>query len=418
MENIIQSIKLIFDSMLSEDNKWPYILAGNILLLIVIVQCVVKLAAWINNYGYAKQQKRLERLTVLKNAQKSNPEISLNAEINAVTKKLNEYDEWQRWQQAAYKSLSERKHRKNFSNCFAWIYSLFLLTLWGILPLLKAFNLFTPENGSILSSLSVGDTIIPILLSVATVWILVYIVAYCLYKEIKKSDNPVSRWFFSWMSMSLLFSAIIAVTVENSPKYTGKFLLVEFALNAIVVLLVLLGFTMGRCCNYVVNRFVFLTRPSEDDQYHAPLSTPLINFGFAGSNILFWAVFSISFELLYSGTAITNSIMMLIYIGLCLLFFFSGPICFLVFIYCIVLGDGFAFHGHKVTFHTDKGLRDQEERVVVDKDGYPANPERKHYSFEGWRQKNKHGTVKLDEVLPTGKCGEIELYAQWQELPR
>ena len=423
MENIIQSIRLIFDSMMADGDKWPYILIGSVLTLIAITQCVVKLSAWVKDYGYAKQKERLDRLTVLKNARQNNPEILLDAEIDAVVEKLNEYDAWRRWQQerteTAHISLSEKKCQKNFSIRFALIYSFFLLILWGILPLLKAIGLFTPEDGSILSNFSIGNVIIPFTLNLAIVWIFAYFVAYYLYKEVKKSDDPVSRWFFSWMSTSLLFSAMIAVTVENSSKYTGKFLLAEFALNAIVVLLVLLGFTVGRGCNYVINRMVFSTRLSDCEQYHTPLSTSQINSGFARSNILFWAVFSISFELLYSGTTITNSIMMLIYIGLCLLSFFSGPICFLVFIYCIVLGDGFAFHGHKVTFYmnTDKWFHDKEERVIVDKDGYPTNPNRENYSFKGWEQRNnKPRMVKLDELLPREKCGKIELHAQWQEL--
>lgn len=166
MENIIQAIRLIFDSMMADGDKWPYILIGSVLTLIAITQCVVKLSAWVKDYGYAKQKERLDRLTVLKNARQNNPEILLDAEIDAVVEKLNEYDAWRRWQQerteAAHISLSEKKCQKNFSIRFALIYSFFLLILWGILPLLKAIGLFTPEDGSILSNFSIGNVIIPL----------------------------------------------------------------------------------------------------------------------------------------------------------------------------------------------------------------------------------------------------------------
>lgn len=57
MENIIQSIRLIFDSMMADGDKWPYILIGSVLTLIAITQCVVKLSAWVKDYGYAKQKR-------------------------------------------------------------------------------------------------------------------------------------------------------------------------------------------------------------------------------------------------------------------------------------------------------------------------------------------------------------------------
>lgn len=105
---------------LNEDNKWPYILAGSILTLIVIAQCTFKLTAWVKDSGYIKQKKRLEQLTVLKNARKDNPEISLDAEINAVAKKLNDYDAWQQWQQKKTEtvnvSLSKKKRQKTSVN--------------------------------------------------------------------------------------------------------------------------------------------------------------------------------------------------------------------------------------------------------------------------------------------------------------
>lgn len=410
---------------LNEDNKWPYILAGSILTLIVIAQCAFKLTAWVKDSGYIKQKKRLEQLTVLKNARKDNPEISLDAEINAVAKKLNDYDAWQQWQQKKTEtvnvSLSKKKRQKNFSECFAWIYSFFLLVLWGVFPLLKVTGLFTPEKGSMLSRFTIKDTVFLLFCSMPVVWLLTYAFAYYFYSQIKKSDDPISRWFFSWISISLPFSAMIAVSVENSPERTGKFLLVELALNIIVLLFVILGLTMGRGCNYLISRWVFSTRLSEDEQYHAPLSTRSINFGFAGSNVLFWAALSVSFELAYSSviddTVIDNIVVMGSYCVLSLIVFLAGPVAFLGYVYCIVLGIDFAFHGRKVTFHIDKKCREKEQVVAVDEDWRSVgNPKKEQYLFKGWMQKDSRDIVELEKVLPPGKCGEINLYCQWKKV--
>ena len=96
-------------------------------------------------------------------------------------------------------------------------------------------GLFTPEKGSMLSRFTIKDTVFLLFCSMPVVWLLTYAFAYYSYSQIKKSDDPISRWFFSWISISLPFSAMIAVSVENSPERTGKFLLVELALNIIVL---------------------------------------------------------------------------------------------------------------------------------------------------------------------------------------
>ena len=88
-----------------------------------------------------------------------------------------------------------------------------------------------------------------------TIWIPVYIVAYRLYRAIREANNPISIWGFSWMSASMLFSAMIAVSIETATKYTAKLLARELMLVAIAALFVPLSFAAGYVIDYIIDRW-------------------------------------------------------------------------------------------------------------------------------------------------------------------
>lgn len=154
-----------------------------------------------------------------------------------------------------------------------------------------------PEDGSALSNIKEENlpSVVFLLafLVLPTIWIPVYIVAYRLYRAIREANNPISIWGFSWMSASMLFSAMIAVSIETATKYTAKLLARELMLVAIAALFVPLSFAAGYVIDYIIDRWRFANRPNLEDHYHDSLSSRRNRYILAIFNFVFCLCLSI-----------------------------------------------------------------------------------------------------------------------------
>ena len=144
--------------MAESGSDWPYTLAGALLLLTVVAHCAIKISTWIGDNAYSRQQKRLSRLSSLREAKKSHPDVLLEAEIDAEKAKVNRYDAWCRWRQEKAQKhrneLIENKTSRRRDSFFFTLFSLLLLLiLWAIPFLLKCSGLLSPEDGSALSNI-------------------------------------------------------------------------------------------------------------------------------------------------------------------------------------------------------------------------------------------------------------------------
>lgn len=437
---LLKSIETILQSKIEtilQSNDWPYITAGILFLFFAITQCVVKLLTSIKDYGYSRQKRRIERSSFLSEAAKKQPGILLEAEINAEKFKLNEHDAWCRWRQEKEETYHDtmvelKPNRRSFSWRFASLYVVFQMVLWSILPLLKMLGLFSRKNSG-LNNIKFGEMIFPAIIIGAIIWIIAYAIAYHLYGVVRESNNPIAIWGFSWMSPFLLFTAIIAIRVEDITEHTSRFFLAE--LVVIIILFILLGFAIGHGLDYAIDRFMFSNRTYKEEHYHIPLCTSLVHYWPAISNLLFWMILSILFELLYAFSYITNMenvafvafvVFFLFIIVLSFAAFIFGVILPLAFIYFILREEDFALHGYQVNFHENHGVNDKFSRKIISyglllKDKYLSRPIREGYSFDGWNtQADGSGkTVKdkdrLSEIFPK-ECGQhVDLYAQWKK---
>lgn len=191
--------------MAESSSDWPYTLAGALLLLTVVVHYAIKISTLIGDSAYSRQEKRLSRLSSLREAKKSYPDVLLEAEIDAEKAKMNRYDAWCRWrQEKAQKHRNELIENKTSQRRGSFLFTLFslllLLILWAIPFLLKFSGLLSPEKGSVLSNIKEENLLsvvfFLVFLVLPIIWIPVYIVAYRSYRAIKEANNPISIWGF------------------------------------------------------------------------------------------------------------------------------------------------------------------------------------------------------------------------------
>ena len=127
MSGIKETFGLISEAistMAESGSDWPYTLAGALLLLTVVAHCAIKISTWIGDNAYSRQQKRLSRLSSLREAKKSHPDVLLEAEIDAEKAKVNRYDAWCRWRQE-----KAQKHRNELIENKTSVVPEFLRTL-------------------------------------------------------------------------------------------------------------------------------------------------------------------------------------------------------------------------------------------------------------------------------------------------
>lgn len=288
MNGIKETFGLISEAistMTESSNDWPYTLVAALLLLTVVAHCAIKISTLIGDNAYSRQQKRLSRLSSLRQAKENHPDVLLEAEIDAETAKVNRYDAWCRWRQEKTQKhrneLIENKTSRRRASFFFTLFSLLLLLiLWAIPFLLKFSGLLSPEKSSILSNIKKEDLLgvgfLLAFLILPIIWIPVYIVAYRSYRAVKEANNPISIWGFSWMSTSMLFSATIAVSIETATKYTAKLLARELMLVAIAALFVPLSLAVGYAIDYIIDRWRFANRPDSEDHYHDSFCSPTL----------------------------------------------------------------------------------------------------------------------------------------------
>lgn len=436
MSGIKETFGLISEAistMAESGSDWPYTLAGALLLLTVVAHCAIKISTWIGDNASSRQQKRLSRLSSLREAKKSHPDVLLEAEIDAEKAKVNRYDSWCRWrQEKAQKNRNELIENKTSQRRDSFFFTLFslllLLILWAIPFLLKFSGLLSPEDGSALSNIKEENlpSVVFLLafLVLPTIWIPVYIVAYRLYRAIREANNPISIWVFSWMSASMLFSAMIAVSIETATKYTAKLLARELMLVAIAALFVPLSFAAGYVIDYIIDRWRFANRPNLEDHYHDSLSSRRNRYILAIFNFVFCLCLSILFEVFYFESTINNIYVLVVFVIILsptAFFLITASLLYIIF---FIHEDEFALHGHHVIFHNGQK---REDKII----GYGLSAKSTYYQpssrkrgliFEGWNtQEDGHGvSIKnaddFDAMIPKDKCGEIELYAQWKEL--
>lgn len=435
MSGIKEAFGLISEAistMAESGSDWPYTLAGALLLLTVVVHCAIKISTLIGDNASSRQQKRLSRLSSLREAKKSHPDVLLEAEIDAEKAKVNRYDSWCRWrQEKAQKNRNELIENKTSQRRDSFFFTLFslllLLILWAIPFLLKFSGLLSPEKGSILSNIKREDlpSVVFLLafLVLPTIWIPVYIVAYRSYRAIEESNNPISIWVFSWMSASMLFSAMIAVSIETATKYTAKLLARELMLVAIAALFVPLSLAVGYAIDYIIDRWRFANRPDSENHYHDSFYSPTLCHMLSGSNFVFWTCLSILFELFYC--EIYVSVLVVILSLAAFVSIVAFPWC----VISLIREDEFALHGHHVIFHDGQKskLKITNEHKIISyglsakSTYYQPSSRKRGLIFEGWNtQEDGHGvSIKnaddFDAMIPKDKCGEIELYAQWKE---
>ena len=302
----------------------------------------------------------------------------------------------------------------------------------GFLPgdlqtfLLKCSGLLSPEDGSALSNIKEENlpSVVFLLafLVLPTIWIPVYIVAYRLYRAIREANNPISIWGFSWMSASMLFSAMIAVSIETATKYTAKLLARELMLVAIAALFVPLSFAAGYVIDYIIDRWRFANRPNLEDHYHDSLSSRRNRYILAIFNFVFCLCLSILFEVFYFESTINNIYVLVVFVVILSLAAFLSIVASLLCIISFICEDEFALHGHHVIFHNGQKRKDKiiGYGLSAKSTYYQPSSRRRELIFEGWNtQEDGHGVSirnadDFDAMVPKDKCGEIKLYAQWK----
>ncbi|MBU8983155.1 hypothetical protein [Bifidobacterium bifidum] len=440
MSGIKETFGLISEAistMAESGSDWLYTLAGALLLLTVVMHCAIKISTLIGDNAYSRQQKRLSRLSSLREAKKSHPDVLLEAEIDAEKAKVNRYDSWCRWRQEKTQKhrnelIENKTSQRRDSFCFTLFSLLLLLILWAIPFLLKCSGLISPEDGSVLSNIKEENLLSVVFflafLVLPIIWIPVYIVAYRLYRAIREANNPISIWGFSWMSASMLFSAMIAVSIETATKYTAKLLARELMLVAIAALFVPLSFAVGYVIDYIIDRWRFANRPDSKDHYHDPFYSPTFCRMWAGSNFVFWLCLSALFEVVCFESTMDN-ICVLVFVVILSLAAFASIVASLLCIISFICEDEFAPHGHHVIFHDGQKskLKITNEHKIIScglsakSTYYQPSSRKRGLIFEGWNtQEDGHGVSirnadDFDAMVPKDKCGEIKLYAQWKE---
>lgn len=444
MNGIKETLGLISEAistMTESSNDWPYTLVAALLLLTVVAHCAIKISTLIGDNAYSRQQKRLSRLSSLRQAKENHPDVLLEAEIDAETAKVNRYDAWCRWRQEKTQKhrneLIENKTSRRRASFFFTLFSLLLLLiLWAIPFLLKFSGLLSPEKSSILSNIKKEDLLgvgfLLAFLILPIIWIPVYIVAYRSYRAVKEANNPISIWGFSWMSISMLFSAMIAVSIETATKYTAKLLARELMLVAIAALFVPLSLAVGYVIDYIIDRWRFANRPNLEDHYHDSLSSRRNRYILAIFNFVFCLCLSILFEVVYFESAINNIYVLVVLVIILSLAAFLSIVASLLCIISFICEDEFALHGHHVIFHDGQKSKLKiinEHRIIsyglsAKSAYYQPSSRKKGLIFEGWNtQEDGHGVSirnadDFDAMVPKDKCGEIKLYAQWKSATR
>lgn len=438
MNGIKETFGLISEAistMTESSNDWPYTLVAALLLLTVVAHCAIKISTLIGDNAYSRQQKRLSRLSSLRQAKENHPDVLLEAEIDAETAKVNRYDAWCRWRQEKTQKhrneLIENKTSRRRASFFFTLFSLLLLLiLWAIPFLLKFSGLLSPEKSSILSNIKKEDLLgvgfLLAFLILPIIWIPVYIVAYRSYRAVKEANNPISIWGFSWMSTSMLFSATIAVSIETATKYTAKLLARELMLVAIAALFVPLSLAVGYAIDYIIDRWRFANRPDSEDHYHDSFCSPTLCRMLAGSNFVFWLCISILFEVFYFESTINNIYVLVVFVVILSLVVFFSIVASLLCIISFICEDEFALHGHHVIFHNGQKRKDKiiGYGLSAKSTYYQPSSRRREIIFEGWNtQEDGHGVSirnadDFDAMVPKDKCGEIKLYAQWKSATR
>ena len=429
MSGIKEAFGLISEAistMAESGSDWPYTLVAALLLLTVVAHCAIKISTLIGDNAYSRQQKRLSRLSSLRQAKENHPDVLLEAEIDAEKAKVNRYDSWCRWrQEKAQKNRNELIENKTSQRRDSFFFTLFslllLLILWAIPFLLKFSGLLSPEKSSILSNIKKEDLLgvgfLLAFLILPIIWIPVYIVAYRSYRAVKEANNPISIWGFSWMSISMLFSATIAVSIETATKYTAKLLARELTLVAIAALFVPLSLAVGYAIDYIIDKWRFANRPDSENHYHDSLSSRRNRYILAIFNFVFWTCLSILFELFYCEIYVSVLVVILSLAA------FASIVAFPWCVISLIREDEFALHGYHVIFHNGQK---REDKII----GYGLSAKSTYYQpssrkrgliFEGWNtQEDGHGVSirnadDFDAMVPKDKCGEIKLYAQWKE---
>lgn len=230
------------------------------------------------------------------------------------------------------------------------------------------------------------------------------------------------------MSASMLFSAMIAVSIETATKYTAKLLARELMLVAIATLFVPLSFAVGYVIDYIIDRWRFANRPDLEDHYHDPFYSPTFCRMWAGSNFVFWLCLSILFEVVCFESTMDN-ICVLVFVVILSLAAFASIVASLLCIISFICEDEFTPHGYHVIFHD----RQKSKHKITDNHKiisyglsakstyYQPSSRKKGFIFEGWNtQEDGHGVSirnadDFDAMVPKDRCREIKLYAQWKE---
>ena len=231
------------------------------------------------------------------------------------------------------------------------------------------------------------------------------------------------------MSASMLFSAMIAVSIETATKYTTKLLARELMLVAIAALFVPLSFAVGYVIDYIIDRWRFANRPDSEDHYHDPFYSPTFCRMWAGSNFVFWLCLSALFEVVCFESTM-DSICALVFVVILSLVAFASIAAFSWCVISLIREDEFAPHGHHVIFHHGQKskLKIINERIIsyglsAKSVYYQPSSRKRGLIFEEWNtQEDGHGVSirnadDFDAMVPKDKCGEIKLYAQWKEPP-
>lgn len=230
----------------------------------------------------------------------------------------------------------------------------------------------------------------------------------------------------SGMSASMLFSAMIAVSIETATKYTAKLLARELMLVAVAALFVPLSFAAGYVIDYIIDRWRFANRPNLEDHYHDSLSSRRNRYILAIFNFVFCLCLSILFEVFYFESTINNIYVLVVFVVILSLAAFLSIVASLLCIISFICEDEFALHGHHVIFHNGQK---REDKIIgyglsAKSTYYQPSSRRRGLIFEGWNtQEDGHGVSirnadDFDAMVPKDKCGEIKLYAQWKSATR
>ena len=112
----------------------------------------------------------------------------------------------------------------------------------------------------------------------------------------------------------MLFSAMIAVSIETATKYTAKLLARELMLVAIAALFVPLSLAVGYTIDYIIDRWRFANRPNLEDHYHDSLSSRRNRYILAIFNFVFCLCLSILFEVFYFESTINNIYVLVVFV--------------------------------------------------------------------------------------------------------